>query len=93
MITLSGVHWLYQIAKGVCDRRKVKKPGSESVNKKIFHCGGSEIALFLFFFFTARFPIWGTKVRTTFPTGVLTAYKDSGVTGIIHCCETEQKKN
>ena len=70
MITLSRVHWLHQIAKGVCDMRRVKKPGSEPVNKKIFHCGGSEIALFFFFFLTARFPIWGTKVRTTFPIGV-----------------------
>lgn len=49
MITLSRVHWLHQIAKGVCDMRRVKKPGSEPVNKKIFHCGGSEIALFFFF--------------------------------------------
>ena len=49
MITLSRVHWLHHIAKGVCDMRRVKKPGSEPVNKKIFHCGGSEIALFFFF--------------------------------------------
>lgn len=51
MVTLSRVHWLDQIAKGVCDRRKVKKPGPEQVNKKIFHCGGSEIAFCLFVFY------------------------------------------